>query len=204
MDCIINILSAVSLWPQILSNLDYTWTEPAGCLSWSIFSSHWKSPHQQHTTLFTPHFNVSGAFLTFCVAARRWAQSITHMHNCTLPARTYRVWCWCLCMKRQHLSSRSVYTLQEWFHPVRSLPVMQMQIHTHVWKSPSHSYFHPETCFYKNCKFVHLTQLINLLFIICTDERLGWRMGGNVFAMTMSMQFVHHPSLLPHLLCSLQ
>lgn len=76
--------------------------------------------------------------------------------------------------------------------------------HTCIWKSPSHSYFHPETCFYKNCKFFHLTQLINQLFIICTDERLGWRMGGNVFAMTMSMRFVYHLSLIPHLLCALQ
>lgn len=47
-------------------------------LSWSTWSCHaLKYPRQQHTTLFTPHFNVSGAFLTCCVAARRWA------HTCT-------------------------------------------------------------------------------------------------------------------------
>lgn len=45
--------------------------------------------------------------------------------------------------------------------------------HTHVWKSPSHSYFHPETGFYKNCKFCHLTQLINLLLSSVQMRRWG-------------------------------
>lgn len=41
----------------------------------------------------------------------------------------------------------------------------------------------------KDCRFFHVTQSVNLLFIIplfSTDERRGWRMGGNVFTVTMT------------------
>lgn len=41
----------------------------------------------------------------------------------------------------------------------------------------------------RDCRFFHVTLSINLLFIIplfSTDERWGWRMGGNVFTVTMT------------------
>lgn len=113
----------------------------------------------------------------------------THMYNCTLPSQTYRVWFWCNSIKQQHLSARSFYTLQEWYHPltsVISLPVIQMDSYmrsTHVWKSPARPSFRRETRIEKDCRFFHVTQSINLLFIIplfSTDERWGWRIGGNV------------------------
>lgn len=143
------------------------------------------------------------------------------MYNCTLPSQTYRVWFWCNCIKQQHLSARSFYTLQEWYHPltsVISLPVIQMDSYTcstHIWKSWAHPSSRRETKIYfgfeKGCRFFHVTQSINLLFIILlfsTEERWGWRMGGNVFTVTMTrsvwfMLFIIFLSFLfPSVLCN--
>lgn len=64
---------------------------------------------------------------------------------------------------------------------------------THIWKSPAHPSFYRESRICSAAReivdFFFTCDTINLLFIIplfSTDERWGWRMGGNVFTVTMT------------------
>lgn len=142
-----------------------------------------------------PHFNVSGAFLTCCVAARRWANTHVQPYSATheppgcgsgaaaLSSSISLQDPFTVCKSDITLSHLSYLFLSSRF--IRAQHTRLEIPSTPLFLSRNQNLFGCE----RDCRFFHVTQSINLLFIIAlfsTDERWGWRMGGNVFTVTMT------------------